>query len=47
MEHYRFYRLLDQRPGVFLNCRQVVKVLSGWAFLGLLFWAAIYELVKW
>lgn len=40
-------RTLNGRPGMFGDWRKVAKVLGGWVFVGLLFWAAIYELVFW
>ena len=41
------YESLNEKPGIFGNWRKAVRVLGGWAFVGLLLWAAIYELVKW
>jgi hypothetical protein len=41
------YNSLNGRPGMFGSWQKAVRVLGGWAFVGLLFWAAIYELVFW
>ena len=44
----RLYPLtLDREPGVFSDWREAVKVLSIPVLVGLLFLAAVYELVKW
>ena len=40
------YVLMD-RPGLFEDWRQLARVFLGWVGFGLLFWAAIYELVFW
>jgi hypothetical protein len=34
-------------PGVFENWGHMVKAIGGWVIVGLLFWVAVYELVKW
>ena len=41
------WNVVNEKPGMFGRAWKAVKVLGGWAFVGLLFWAAVYELVKW
>ena len=41
------WNVVNEKPGMFGSWQKAVRVLGGLVFVGLLFWAAIYGLVKW